>query len=203
MYHIKRMKNETAKLNSVSIGTFKRSFYLSAKYGHFITEEAISRGWRWNSEARAFTSAKTEEKEWLEERFEEYKKQVKSAIAEKEAMVKAPFVKFDFKEIAKENGGKWCPQEKIWLLPADKVENVKSAIDALKVETGTSERSEKPASQKQKTIIYAAKTDWFDIFDGASGYGMYGPDEEQIEKMTSREASNIIDSIFHFRNHGY
>tara|TARA_R110000772_G_scaffold268565_2_gene396223 strand:+ start:7608 stop:8207 length:600 start_codon:yes stop_codon:yes gene_type:complete len=199
------MTNQTAQLNSVSIGTFKRSSYLSARYGHFITEEAISRGWKWNSECRAFTSAKTEEKEWLKNRFAEYKKQVENAVAEKEAMVKAPFVKFDFKEIAKENGGKWDSQEKVWLLPADKVEAVKNAIDALKVETQKEapERVEKPASQKQKAIIYAASEDWFDIFDGASGYGMHGPTSEQLAEMTSREASNLIDSIFHFRNHGY
>lgn len=200
------MKKETQSLNSVSIGIFKRSFYLSARYGHFITEEAIARGWKWNSKCRAFTSANPTEKKWLEDRFADYKEQVEKAISEKNKMVKAPFVKFDFKEIAKSHGGKWDGFEKVWMLPADKVEAVKNEIEALKPEkqhNTLKEAATKLASVKQKAIIYNASSDWFDIFDGASGYGMDGPTEEQLDNLTSQEASNLIDSIFHFRNNGY
>lgn len=191
-------KQEIKSLNSVSIGTFKRSFYLSARYGHFITEEAIRRGWNWNSDAKAFTSAKKEEREWLETRFTEYENQVQSAIQEKESMVKAPFVKFDHKEIAKANGGKWDSENKIWLLPSDSVELVKSAIEKInqKVEYAKPQQEIRKASDKQKAIIRKAKTDWFDLFDGASRYGMYGPTETQLDEMSSSEASALIGDIF-------
>lgn len=52
------------------------------------------------------------------------------------------------------------------------------------------------ASSKQKAVIRRASQDWFDIFDGASGYDIHrGPTDAELDKMTSKEASGLIDCI--------
>jgi hypothetical protein len=56
--------------------------------------------------------------------------------------------------------------------------------------------SNKPATDKQKSIIERCRDrgDWFDAFDGLA-YGTRGPSDEQIAKMTSHEASGLIEVI--------
>jgi len=51
------------------------------------------------------------------------------------------------------------------------------------------------ATPKQIAVIERARRDWFDIFDGAGGYGMNGPTDEQLELMTKDEASSLISEI--------
>jgi hypothetical protein len=191
---------QTQKLNSIEIGTDKRSVYIRAPYSHFLGEEARAKGFNWDRELRALKSAKAENKEWLQARFDAYRAQVEAAKEKAASMVACPWVKFAHKDLAKAAGGKWDSQNKVWLLDANKVDSVRAKIEETKEEKKAERAAtpvvEKPASEKQKAVIRRAKDDWFDIFDGASGYGMRGPSEEQLAKMTSREASGLISAIF-------
>ncbi len=50
---------------------------------------------------------------------------------------------------------------------------------------------------EQASIIRRARKEWFDLFDGASGYDiMHGPSDAQIAAMTRREASDLVAAIF-------
>jgi hypothetical protein len=58
---------------------------------------------------------------------------------------------------------------------------------------------ERMATPKQLAVIIKAREDWFDLFDGASGYGMYGPDNKELRLMTTEKASLLIGDIFDAR----
>lgn len=53
------------------------------------------------------------------------------------------------------------------------------------------------ATDKQRNVIRRCRDrgQWFDVFDGAGGYGMNGPTDEQIHAMSKSEASRLIASI--------
>jgi hypothetical protein len=58
------------------------------------------------------------------------------------------------------------------------------------------------ATPKQLGVIYRAKKDWFDLFDGATSYGMYGPSDDQLATMTIDEASALVGQIMSARKAG-
>lgn len=58
------------------------------------------------------------------------------------------------------------------------------------------------ATPKQLAVIDRARSDWFDLFDGAGSYGMYGPTDDDLETMTIEEASNLVGAIIAARKAG-
>jgi hypothetical protein len=58
------------------------------------------------------------------------------------------------------------------------------------------------ATPKQMNVIANAREDWFDLFDGATSYGMYGPSEEQLQLMPIDEASRLVGEILEARKAG-
>jgi hypothetical protein len=58
------------------------------------------------------------------------------------------------------------------------------------------------ATPKQMNVIANAREDWFDLFDGATSYGIYGPTEEQLQLMPIDEASRLVGEILEARKAG-
>lgn len=58
------------------------------------------------------------------------------------------------------------------------------------------------ATDNQLQVISRAGSKWFDLFDGAAGYGVYGPSEEELRTMTIDKASRLVGMICDARKAG-
>lgn len=172
-----------------------RRIYVRCGYKSALNGQLRALGAKWDREVRALWvgSGKADQVTPLVRSGMDRVAQVEDTKAAGHA-VKVPYDAAHIRGHAKELGGIWDRDAKAWALPtADAKATIERMISDWKADHKPAKAAPKAATAKQ--VAFAARLIAGGWHDSDAGQGFHAPTTAELERMTSRDISTLIDDL--------